>query len=1619
MFKNKRIIIYSIILIMLIAIIGGTFSFYTWNSLESQKTEISFSATGGFSCSARGVSTIDSTGVSLIPTDCTNPENKDHVIMKEITTTVSNSTGSNAYMNMWLEVKKLGNYLSDSENFKYALTTSSESCNTGLVSTGSFSQLAEGERVLLLEENKYASSKEETYYLWIWLDSEETEIPPMDEDSRSFEFSLNGECSDKEVIENFVITDKNTNYQSISVTATNTIRNINAYAVIPETIEGVSYDISNPNLSGLNYKDDINNIMLLSSEPTEDDWIEITDNISKTYTLKYEVSEPGIYYVWFRDTSGNTVSDSVEVSNFDTTKPNCIWSTPSKSILQANEEATITLTCTDNESGIDNSVKLNVNDISLSTNSIEIKGITEEQITNGYKYVVTIKQRRDNGSVTLTIPNNKIKDIAGNGNDEVTSEKIEMSKSYNISYKDLGDLEFSGVHEEGYPVSYSSGVVTILDMPIKNGYSFSGYYLDSAGEGDVITSISETQTGDIILYAKFIDNIAPYGTANLSLNDGAFTLSLSDYGDEGSGIVNTYGYAISTSSTCSGASYIESSELSMKFSDTYETDTKYYGCIKLSDNASNIGYIVSGGITYQPGEEFNEVYSQTSSGEYTYTIPQSGIYKLEVWGAQGGTYSNYLGGYGGYSAGNIFLSKDDTLYINVGGIGGSNNTVTNVGGYNGGGYSGNNSGAKSYGGGGATHIAISSGLLYTFSSKIDEVLIVAGGGGGATSGSTTQAGHGGGHIGNKGTSSNSAYNNSTYLPGGGTQNGPGYAYEGTTRQGTFGRGILSNTRGWGGGGGGGYYGGSNGHGTTGAGGSGYIGNSLLTDKYMYCYNCTTSDEESTRTYTTTNVSEEPISNYAKKGNGAVKISIQPVMNITTINVTYNNNKGSGCYSKSVTIGESYGSLCTPIRSGYTFDGWWSSADGGTQITSDTIVTSETNHTIYAHWIKATKPVIIFEPNGNIEYTKDGISSRITVTKGSSTLNPTTFKYIFSKDSDAEPTNSFISGNSYSLNEGEGIYYLIAEACDITGECTRKVSEPFHIDTIAPSVEITSLVTSGRNLNVEINANDGGSGIKNYGYLIQTSDVCPEIGYIESENTNYSFNVSESGTYYVCVKVYDKAGNTSIIITESISITITVDYESISNNYSCANSSAGSSPLFEYTGNCQIVETDDGWKIKYLTSGDLTLNVSLSVDLFLVGGGGGGSGGGGGGGYTQTYPNQKISSGVYQIEIGAGGAAGKDGEQSYFDSSDVYYANGGKAASSNGGAGGSGGGGTRCDYCLDPNCYGTGSTNYGVGGKFGNSGSSGGSHIEWGWNTCYGGSGGTGQGTTTCEFGEGTLSACQSGVTAYSQGGLGAAVTANSGNGGNGGSAGSSGIVIMRNAKIIEVNGVQIGTYTGGYEIIDEGDNNWKIKFISSGTLNLTSSIEVDLFLVGGGGGGGASCSTTPGSYCQAGGGGGGGYTKTYFAQTIAAGTYDIVVGLGGGVGSAGGISYFNNSDLYYANGGNPGTLSVGGSGGSGGGSASCSVCQGWDASGCVNHSSIAGIGGKFGSSGTGCSSSSGGTGQGSTTCEFGEGTTSSCNSGVTAYSQGGRGSTYKDNSGNGGNTGGAGSSGTVIIRNKR
>lgn len=253
--------------------------------------------------------------------------------------------------------------------------------------------------------------------------------------------------------------------------------------------------------------------------------------------------------------------------------------------------------------------------------------------------------------------------------------------------------------------------------------------------------------------------------------------------------------------------------------------------------------------------ELDKTFDYTGS-EQTYTVKLDGKYKLEVWGAQGGSYnSEYYGGYGGYSVGTIELKKNQMIYVYVGGQGTilNDNSDYIPGGFNGGGRGANkDANVISTSGGGATHVATKSGLLSSLEGYKDNILIVSAGGGGTSYQSGTYSGvggSGGGYIGSDGTNTMT-----DYKPGaGGTQSSGGNS----------------------GGGGAGLYGGGASNQSGAGGGSSYIGNSLLSDKSMYYYcssSCNTSTATSTKTVSTTCVDETAKKNCAKLGNGYVKIT---------------------------------------------------------------------------------------------------------------------------------------------------------------------------------------------------------------------------------------------------------------------------------------------------------------------------------------------------------------------------------------------------------------------------------------------------------------------------------------------------------------------------------------------------------------------------------------------------------------------------------------------------------------------------------------------------------------------------------------------------------------------------
>lgn len=246
------------------------------------------------------------------------------------------------------------------------------------------------------------------------------------------------------------------------------------------------------------------------------------------------------------------------------------------------------------------------------------------------------------------------------------------------------------------------------------------------------------------------------------------------------------------------------------------------------------------------------------------------------------------------------------------------------------------------------------------------------------------------------------------------------------------------------------------------------------------------------------------------------------------------------------------------------------------------------------------------------------------------------------------------------------------------------------------------------------------------------------------------------------------------------------------------------------------------------------------------------------------------------------------------------------------------------------------------------------------------------------------------------------------------------------------------TYTGEYNLIYEEGNDWKIKFLTTGTLTFNSlgnidASGIDVFLVGGGGGGGGATSTSDSNARGGGSGGGGGYTNTQPNVLVStSNSYTITVGTGGAGGAkntAGSSGTASSAFGYTAKGGIAGGCRTdGGAGGSGGGGAGgAGIYSG-------------GSGGTDGGNG-GKSGSSGGKGQGTTTREFGEDTGyvysggggggymygSGGSAGQGGANGGGRpgiaGTANTGGGGGGGNDNGGsgtkGGSGIVIIRNHR
>jgi len=93
-------------------------------------------------------------------------------------------------------------------------------------------------------------------------------------------------------------------------------------------------------------------------------------------------------------------------------------------------------------------------------------------------------------------------------------------------------------------------------------------------------------------------------------------------------------------------------------------------------------------------------------------------------------------------------------------------------------------------------------------------------------------------------------------------------------------------------------------------------------------------------------------------NGTANTNVTATFTPNSYTVTFNSHGGTAPSpgTKPVLYDAAYDALATTSRTGYAFDGWFTASTGGSEVTAITIVSTASDHTLYAHWTAYTYTV---------------------------------------------------------------------------------------------------------------------------------------------------------------------------------------------------------------------------------------------------------------------------------------------------------------------------------------------------------------------------------------------------------------------------------------------------------------------------------------------------------------------------------------------------------------------------------------------------------------------------------------------------------------------------------------
>lgn len=185
--KNKILIAIIAVILIIAAVVGATYAYWTWQTSAADQTNVAFTVPSG---EAQLKATLNGATLSvskLAPTTCTNTK---YAAKAVPVLTYTNNTGVNANAYGTLTVTNFTKphgatsgtitpTAADLGNLKYALTTSSTSCTTGVIASGDFSALYNKTSAALFSDKLLqgnitsgTTNATKTMYLYVWLDKD-------------------------------------------------------------------------------------------------------------------------------------------------------------------------------------------------------------------------------------------------------------------------------------------------------------------------------------------------------------------------------------------------------------------------------------------------------------------------------------------------------------------------------------------------------------------------------------------------------------------------------------------------------------------------------------------------------------------------------------------------------------------------------------------------------------------------------------------------------------------------------------------------------------------------------------------------------------------------------------------------------------------------------------------------------------------------------------------------------------------------------------------------------------------------------------------------------------------------------------------------------------------------------------------------------------------------------------------------------------------------------------------------------------------------------------------------------------------------------------------------------